>query len=149
LQWISAAISASLPFSITEPPVQARVACCMESLYYGSHPIEYACRSCQTCLSCPCVSIPMIWNTVAANKCCHIRITVVLHHEAPVQASIACCMKSVHYESHPIEYACRSYQTCLSCSFVSIPIIWNTAAVNKFCHIRITAVILPEAPGPS
>jgi hypothetical protein len=29
------------------------------------------------------VSIAIIWNTVAVNKCCHIRITAVFHHGAP------------------------------------------------------------------
>ena len=83
LQWISAAISASLPFSITEPPVQASLACCMERMNYESHLIEYAFRSWQTWFSCSCVSIPMIWNTVAMNKCCHIYITPIFHHGAP------------------------------------------------------------------
>jgi hypothetical protein len=149
LLWISDAISASLSFSITEPPVQASLACCMESMNYESHPIEYACRLNQTCFSCTCVCTPMIWSTDAAKKCCHIRITVIFHHEPPDQGSLACCMKITHYGSYPIEYACRSCQTCLSCSFVSISMIWNTDAMNKCCHIHITATFHHRAPHSS
>ena len=36
LQWISSAISASLPLSSLKPLVQASVACCMEIVLYGS-----------------------------------------------------------------------------------------------------------------
>ena len=118
----------------------------MESVNYESHSIEYACMSCQKCLSCPCVSMPIIWNTVAVNKCCHIRITAILYQDAPIQASLPCCMKSVHYESYPIEYTCRLCQTYLSCTFGSIPIIWNTVAANKCCHTRITAVFTLKPP---
>jgi hypothetical protein len=83
LQQISAAIYTSLLFSITNPPDKGSLACCMKSIHYGSYPIGYACRSCQTWFSCSFVSIPMIWNTVAMNKCCHIYITPIFHHGAP------------------------------------------------------------------
>jgi len=83
MQWISAAIYTSLLLSITEPPIQASLPCCTKHVHYGSHPIEYAWRSCETYFSWLYVSIPIIWNMVAMNKCCHIRITAIFHHGAP------------------------------------------------------------------
>ena len=37
------------------------------SMDYGPHPIESECKSCQRCLSLPCVTTPTIWNTSACN----------------------------------------------------------------------------------
>ena len=149
--WNTAAVNKCCHIRITailyqDAPIQASLPCCMKSVYYESYPIEYTCRLCQTYLSCTFGSIPIIWNTVAANKCCHTRITAVFTLKPPVQAIVACCMEIVPYGSYPIEYACRSCQIFLPCSCVSIPIIWNTVAVNKCCHMHISAISHHIAP---
>jgi len=95
LQQISAAIPESVPFDTAKALfklallvawkmyIMGHTPLSMKNVHYGSHTIEYAWRSCQTYFSCSFGSIPIIWNTAAVNKWCHIRITVIFHHRAP------------------------------------------------------------------